>query len=70
MIGLTSFFLFHFIFEFLSLFMVMRNFVKIKLINATENCLVNIFSVRKFFYQLNFSLSLIFTIKIKGLYII
>ena len=49
MVDLTSFFLFHLIFEFLSFFMVMRNIVKIELINATENCLVNILSVRNFF---------------------
>ena len=50
------FFLFHFIFELLSIFMLMINIVKIELINPTENCLLSIFTVRKFFYQLNYSL--------------
>ena len=45
---LTSFFLFHFIFELLGIFMVMINIVKIELINATENCLLNIFSFGNF----------------------
>ena len=41
-------FLVRFIFELLSIFMVMINIVKIKWINASENCLLNIFSVRIF----------------------
>ena len=54
----TSFFLFHFIFELHNILMVMINVVKIESVNATENCLVNIFSVRTFFYQSNYSLSI------------
>ena len=45
----TSYFLLHFIFELLSIFMVMMNIVNIELINATENCQLNIFSVRNSF---------------------
>ena len=61
MTGLTSFFLFNFTFELVSFFMVMINSVKIELINATENCRLNIFSVGNFFYQLNHSLSIPFS---------
>ena len=49
MTSLTSFFLFHFIFELLGIFMVMINIAKIELIIATENYLLNIFSVITFF---------------------
>ena len=45
----TSFLVFHFIFELLSIFMVMRNIVKIEWIITTENCLANIFSVGNIF---------------------
>ena len=45
----TYCFLLHFIFELLSIFMVMMNIVNIELINATENCQLNIFSVRNSF---------------------
>ena len=45
----TSCFLLHFIFELLSIFMVMMNIVNIELINATEKCQLNIFSVRNSF---------------------
>ena len=48
MTGLTFFLLLHFIFELLGIFMVITNIVKIELINATENCPLNIFSVRIF----------------------
>ena len=49
MTSLTSFFLFHFIFELLGIFMVMINIAKIELIIATENYLLNIFSIKTFF---------------------
>ena len=48
MTGLTFFLLLHFTFELLGIFMVITNIVKIELINATENCLLNIFSVKIF----------------------
>ena len=41
----TSSFLFHFILELLSILMVMVNIRKAELINANENCLLNISSV-------------------------
>ena len=40
--------------------MVMINIIKIELINNTENCWLNIFSVRDVFYQLNYFLSIPF----------
>ena len=49
MTDVTSCFLLHFIFELLSIFMVMMNIVNIELINATEKCQLNIFSVRNSF---------------------
>ena len=55
------FLLFHFIFELHSISMVMINNVKNELINATENCLLNNFSARHFFYQVNNSLSIPFS---------
>ena len=55
------FLLFHFIFELHSISMVMINIVKNELINATENCLLNIFSARHFFDQVNNSLSIPFS---------
>ena len=58
---LTSFFLFHLIFELLGIFMVMINIIKIELINNTENCWLNIFSIRDVFYQLNYFLSIPFS---------
>ena len=47
MTSLTSF-LFHFIFELPSIFMVTINIVNIELINAAENFLLNISSVSNF----------------------
>ena len=49
MTDVTSCFLLQFIFELLSIFMVMTNIVKIELDNATEKCQLNIFSVRNSF---------------------
>ena len=57
---LTSFFLFHLIFELLGIFMVMINIIKIELINTAENCWLSILSVRIVFYQLNYFLSIPF----------
>ena len=37
--------LFHFIFDFLIIFMVIMNIKKIELINATESCLSNTVSI-------------------------
>ena len=54
------FFLFNLIFELLGILMVIIN-IKMELINATENCLLNVFSVRNFYYQLNHSLSILFS---------
>ena len=48
MTSLTSFYLFHFIFELLCILMVMINIVKNKLIHATEYWLLNSFFVRLF----------------------
>ena len=48
MTSLTSFYLFHFIFELLCILMVMINIAKNKLIHATEYWLLNSFSVRLF----------------------
>ena len=51
MVNLTSFVLFHFSLELLGIFMVMINIVsivKVEYINATENRLPNIFSVKNF----------------------
>ena len=45
MISLISIVLFHLIFDLLTIFIVMTN--RIELINATEGCLSNIFSVKK-----------------------
>ena len=58
MMSLTSFLLFHFNFELLGFFIVMINVMKIELNSATEYYLLNIFFVRNFFYQLNYSLSI------------
>lgn len=55
--SLTSF-LFDFILELLSTFMLTINIVKVKLINATENCLQNILVCDNLFNQLNYSLSM------------
>ena len=52
------FFLFHFIFELLSISMVTINIVKIELINAAENLLLNIISASSFFSQSHYSLSI------------
>ena len=46
---LTPCFLLHFIFELLSIFLIMINIVKIELTNATENFLANVSSARNFF---------------------
>ena len=51
-------FLFSFVFELPSIF-VMLSIVKAQLVNATENCVLNIFCLN-FFYRLNYSLSIIF----------
>ena len=51
-------FQFHFIFELRSIFMVMINIVKIEL---TGNFLLNVSSVRFFFYRENYSLSIPFS---------
>ena len=40
MLSLTSFYLFHFIFELLDIKMVVINIIKIELINAIEYCLL------------------------------
>ena len=48
MTDLTSFFLFLFIFQLLSIFMVAINTVKIELINTTHNYLHNIFYISIF----------------------
>ena len=56
--SLTSFLLFHFNFELLGFFIVMINVMKIELNSATEYYLLNIFFVRNFFYQPNYSLSI------------
>ena len=40
--------LFHFIFELLSIFMGMITISKIELINATETCILNMFSIYNF----------------------
>ena len=49
MTDVTSCFLMHFIFELLSIFMVMIDIVKNEFININENSLLNIFSVRNSF---------------------
>ena len=54
MTSLTSLILFHVIIELPRIFMAMINMFKIKLINATDNCLPNIFSVKNFVYQPNY----------------
>ena len=41
-------FLVHFVFELLGIFMVVINIAEIELINATENFLLNNFSIRFF----------------------
>ena len=57
------FFSFHFMFKLLAIFMLMIAIALIELINAAENCLLNILElliilqVKLLFYQLNFSLS-------------
>ena len=55
MASLTSFPLFHVIFELLGHFMVIISIVQIKLISATESCLLSIFSIRNYFYRQNYS---------------
>lgn len=69
---LYHFFLFHLIFELLSIPMVMINIVKLKLINTTEICLLNIFSVRHFFLQNELLLiySILMWPRSRGIYII
>ena len=57
----TSFFLFHLVFELLDIFRVMVDIVKIQLVSANENCMLNIFFSIRFFYQLNYSLSIPFS---------
>ena len=46
--SLSSFLLFHFIFELLGIIMLIMNIIKTELINATESFWLNIFSVRNF----------------------
>ena len=67
--SLTSFFLFHFIFAMLSIFMIIINIPNIELINATENSLLNISSVRTFFFTncIIPYLSHSYSVKIEGL---
>ena len=48
--SLAFLFLFLFVFELLGIFMVMIKIIKMELINATENCLINIFSARNYFF--------------------
>lgn len=45
----TSFFLFHLVFELLDIFRVMVDIVKIQLVSANENCMLNIFFSIRFF---------------------
>ena len=47
--------LFHLIYELFGIFMVMINIVKIELINATENRLLNISQLEFSFPQMNYS---------------
>ena len=60
MAELTSFALLHFIFELLSIFIIMTKIVKIEAIIASEICLLNIFSVRKSFSPTELFLSIPF----------
>ena len=55
------FLLFHFILHLLIIFMVLINIFKIELINASGNYLLNLFSIKNFFYQLNCSLFITFS---------